>query len=179
MEFSDVVSKRRSIRKFNGNLISKEILISILKDAQMAPSWKNSQVTRYHIITNQELISKIGNNFLGSWNSKNVESAGALAIITFIKNRSGFDREGNPDNELGNGWGIYDSGLASQNLVLSAFNQGIGSLIMGIRDANMIKKELSIPDEELIVSVIALGYTDIENIEAPKRKDIDDVVRFY
>ena len=46
------------------------------------------------------------------------------------------------------------------------------------RDENKIREMLNIPAEETIVSVIALGYKDIE-VDRPKRKSVDDICKFY
>ncbi|WP_434784704.1 nitroreductase family protein, partial [Thomasclavelia cocleata] len=99
-------------------------------------------------------------------------------VSTFIKNRSGFERDGTASNELGNGWGCYDLGIHNQNLILKATELGIGSLIMGIRNEKKIRTLLNIPASEIIVSVIALGISDIEP-ERPKRKNIDEICKFY
>jgi len=49
---------------------------------------------------------------------------------------------------------------------------------MGIRDIDKIKGLLDISKEEIIVSVIAIGISDIEP-ERPKRKTVEDITRFY
>ena len=49
---------------------------------------------------------------------------------------------------------------------------------MGIRDADKIRELLAIPEEEVIVSVIAIGQAaDIPS--RPKRKNVDDVLSIY
>ena len=63
-------------------------------------------------------------------------------------------------------------------LVVKATELGLSTLIMGIRDENKIREMLNIPAEETIVSVIALGYKDIE-VDRPKRKSVDDICKFY
>ena len=45
MEFTKVLSERRSVRKYSAAPTHEE-LVAILRLAQMAPSWKNSQTTR-------------------------------------------------------------------------------------------------------------------------------------
>lgn len=85
--------------------------------------------------------------------------------------------DGKPVNELGNRWGIYDLGLRDAYLILAAADAGLDTLIMGIRDAEAIKRILSIPEDEDVVSVIAIGKRDQEP-GAPKRKALDEVVRF-
>ncbi|MFR9098558.1 MAG: hypothetical protein ACLVI9_01540 [Anaerostipes hadrus] len=42
------------------------------------------------------------------FNANNTKGTGAYVVTTFVANRAGFDRSGNPDNECGNGWGYYD-----------------------------------------------------------------------
>ena len=95
-----------------------------------------------------------------------------------MHNRSGFKQDGTADNELENGWGCYDLGLQNANLVLKAEELGYGTLIIGIRDAQKIREVLSVPKEETIVSVIAVGIP-AEEPNRPKRKDTEDMVRFF
>ena len=95
-----------------------------------------------------------------------------------MHNRSGFKQDGTADNELGNGWGCYDLGLQNANLVLKAEELGYGTLIIGIRDAQKIREVLSVPKEETIVSVIAVGIP-AEEPNRPKRKETEDIVRFF
>ena len=69
-------------------------------------------------------------------------------------------------------------GLANQNLILKATELGLGTLVMGIRDERAIRDLLEIPVQETIVSVIGVGYPDIEP-SMPKRKTIEEVSTFY
>ena len=92
-----------------------------------------------------------------------------MIVTTFVANRAGFNRQGEPDNEAGNGWGFYDCGLHNENLVLKAKDMGLDTLIMGIRDEKAIRQVLNIPETEIIVAVIAVGYAS-EGAEKPKRK---------
>ena len=49
---------------------------------------------------------------------------------------------------------------------------------MGIRDAKKISELLNIPVSESIVSVIGVGYQDIEP-SMPKRKTVEEITKFY
>ena len=49
---------------------------------------------------------------------------------------------------------------------------------MGIRVADRLREMLSISEEEIIVSVIAVGYGDATPT-MPKRKEISEFVTFY
>ncbi|WP_332375234.1 nitroreductase family protein [Lactococcus cremoris] len=61
MEFSTTLNNRISIRDFKDKQISKEILKTIVSDAQQAPSWANSQPWRVYIATGDTMkeIQKI------------------------------------------------------------------------------------------------------------------------
>lgn len=97
---------------------------------------------------------------------------------TNVENSSGFNPDGEPTNELGNGWGFYDLGLNNENLILKARDMGLDTLVMGIRDADKIREMLTISQDETIVSVIALGYGTQEP-KMPKRKAAEDIVKFF
>ena len=176
MDFNDVIKARRSIRKYKSDKsVSKEQLEELIKTAIYAPSWKNSQTARYYCAVDSEPIAKI-RECLPEFNQNNSENA-ALIVTTFVHNRSGFKSDGEPQNECENGWGYYDLGLANENLLLKATEIDLGTLVMGIRDGEALKTALDIPDEETVVSVIAVGYPDIEP-QMPKRKDLDKIVKW-
>lgn len=176
MDFNNVIKSRRSIRKYCADKsVSKEQIEELIKAAAYAPSWKNSQTARYYCAVEQEAIEKV-RNCLPEFNQKNSENS-ALIVTTFVHNRSGFKPDGEPQNECENGWGYYDLGLANENLLLKATEMGLGTLVMGIRDGEALKTALDIPNEETVVSVIAVGYPNIEP-EKPKRKELTDIIKW-
>lgn len=178
MELQKVIETRRSVRKYDASRkVTKEQITEIVQAAIQAPSWKNSQTARYHVVLSDELTKTMLSDCLPEFNAKNSEGA-ALVVTTFVANRAGFNREGQPDNEVGNGWGYYDLGLHNENFVLKAKEIGLDTLIMGIRDEKKIREVLQIPEAETIVAVIALGYGEQEP-EMPKRKKPEDIVTFY
>lgn len=177
MEFQELLSQRRSIRRYIDKPVEKEKITEMIEAAIQAPSWKNSQVTRYHVITHKETLEQI-KLALPEFNQKNVTNAPVIIISTIILNRAGFERDGTPTNELENGWGYYDCGLHNMNLLLKATDLGLSTLVMGLRDSNKIKDILHIDNNESIVSVISVGYSDFKP-EKPKRKQVEDITTFY
>lgn len=179
MELMKAMETRRSIRNFKaGQTVEKSAVEAMVRAAQLAPTWKNSQTGRYYVVMTPEKLEAVKNNCLLAFNRNNVANAPALIVTTFVKNRSGFDREGNPDNELGNEWGAYDLGLCTQNLLLKAAELGLDTLVMGIRDEKALRQELSIPEDQEVVSVIGVGYR-AEDAEMPKRKELEKVINFF
>ena len=178
MSLDQIIKQRRSIRKYKKKPVSNEQIQLLIQAAVEAPSWKNSQTARYHVITSQPLLNEFKERCLPEFNQENCKDAPVLIVTSFIPNRSGFERDGTPSNELANGWGCYDLGLQNANLVLKAEELGYGTLIIGIRDAQKIREVLSVPEEETIVSVIAVGIP-AEEPNRPKRKETEDIVRFF
>lgn len=178
MELNDILESRRSIRRYKDKKVEHQLIEQCIRAAIEAPSWKNSQTARYHIIESDDILARIKNETLPEFNAKNCKDAPVLIVSTFIKDRSGFERDGTPSNECGQGWGYYDLGLHNMNFILKARELGLDTLIMGIRDEKKLREILDIDDKEIIVSVISLGYRDIEP-EKPKRKLVEDITKFY
>ena len=178
MEFQKLIEERRTIRKYRPeSRITKEDLLAVIRAAQEAPSWKNSQTGRYYCVMSEEMVEKVSRECLPEMNQAKAENASLIAT-TFVHNHAGFQKDGTPDNELGNGWGCYDLGLQNENLILKAKELGYGTLIMGLRAGDKLREILSIPETETVVAVIAIGKA-AEEPARPKRKDVEDIVRFY
>ena len=179
MELTTAINGRRSIRKYKaGTEVTKEQIELMIEAALMAPSWKNSETGRYYAVIGREKVDEVRNACLPPYNAGNTENAGALLVTTVVKGISGHGMDGNPVDEIGNGWGTYDLGLQNQNLMLKAHEMGLGTLIMGLRDVDKLREMLNIPEEELVVAVIAIGTPDISP-DAPKRKIVEDIVKYY
>lgn len=138
MELQSALENRKSIRSYLSKDVEPEKLTALIEAASLAPSWKNSQTARYYVIHTPEKLEQIRAT-LPEFNRKNCEQAPALIITTVVLNRSGYERNGEPTNELGNGWGFYDCGLGSMALLLKATELGLSTLVMGIRDAAKVR----------------------------------------
>lgn len=179
MELSEAIKTRRSVRAYKANTtVDKEIVLDIIAAAQNAPSWKNSQTGRYYIVMDGEKLAEVKSDCLLEYNQNNCKNAPVLIVTAFEKGCSGFDNEKNPVNELGDQWGAYDLGLQNQLLVLAAREHGLDTLIMGIRKEKALREHLNIPDTQQVVSVISLGYRDIEP-KMPKRKELEEIVKIF
>lgn len=178
MELMQVFNERRSIRDFKpGMSITVDQIKEMVACAQEAPSWKNSQTARYYAVIGEAMRAKI-DAALPEFNVNSSKNACALIVTTFEMKRAGFDREGNPDNELGDQWGAYDLGLQNENLLLKAREMGYDTLVMGIRDGQAIREALEIPDSQQVVAVIAVGVRETTPA-MPKRKEIDSILKVF
>ena len=178
MEFQNLIEKRRSVRKYvERNMVTKDEILSMIKAAQEAPSWKNSQTGRYYCIMDEKNVEQFRRECLPEMNAGKCENA-VLLVSTFVHNRAGFQKDGTADNEIGNGWGCYDLGLQNENLILKAEDLGLSTLIMGLRESDQLRELLDIPAIETVVSVIAVGKAD-ESPARPPRKELDAIAKFF
>ena len=180
MEFQKVLETRRSVRKYDPNVsVTRKQMEELIRAAQEAPSWKNSQTGRYYCVLSEEIADKIRETCLPQARNAEKSKHAALIVSTFVHNCAGFQKDGiTPENEIGNGWGCYDLGLQNANLILKATDLGLSTLIMGLRNADKIREMLSIPESETIVAVIAVGTAD-EEPSRPKRRELEDVLKIF
>lgn len=178
MDFQKLVDERRSMRGYAENgAPNAEELKEMIACAQKAPSWKNSQTARFYVVVGEEKLAEVNSKGLPEFNAANAKNA-ALVVTTFEKTRSGFNREGVADNELGDEWGAYDLGLNNMLFCLKAKEMGYDTLIMGIRDGEALRDILEIPDSQEVVAVIAVGKGNAD-MPVPKRKETDAIVRVF
>lgn len=176
--FDEIIRERRSIRSYDPDKkVSREVVGQLIAAAAEAPSWKNQQTSRYHAVTSPEMLAKLKSCLL-SQNQTTVKDAPVLIVTTFVRGIVGFEKDGTPTNEFGDGWGVYDLGLQNALLLLKATELGLGSIVLGLRDAEAIRTLLNIPDDEVVVSVIGIGYRSKES-NRPPRKTISEIAKFY
>ena len=176
--FDEIIRTRRSVRSYDPDRsVPREVVEQLIAAATEAPSWKNQQTSRYHVVTSPEMLAGLKSCLL-SQNQTTVKDAPVLIVTTFVRGVVGFNNDGTPTNELGDGWGIYDLGLHNALLLLKAADLGLDSIVLGLRDAGAIRTLLEIPQDEVVVSVIGIGYRSKESIRPP-RKEVADIAKFY
>ncbi len=179
MTARECITGRRSIRKFTSEPINHELLESVVEAASYAPSWKNTQITRYIAVEDPTLKAEIAKKATVSFphNGEIINGAPVLIVVTMIKNRSGFERDGSFTTAKGDRWQMFDAGIASEAFCLSAYEQGLGTVIMGIFDESVIEDLLEIPEDREVAALIAIGHPD-ETPQAPKRKTVEELLSY-
>ena len=177
MNTLECIKTRRSIRKFKPDSIDHSLLESLISAASYSPSWKNSQITRYIAIEDSSILSSIINDYTQEHNSNIIKQAPMLIAVTFVKGRSGIDRDGSYSTKKGDRWQLFDIGAACQTFCLAAHEAGLGTVIMGIWDEDGITSLLNIPDDQELGALIAIGWPDIDP-EAPKRKSVSELLTY-
>jgi len=175
MDFNELKEARRSVRRYAKSEITQDELEKIVTDALNAPSWKNTETTRYYAAATDAAKERMWKEALPGYNAASSANAAALVAVTFVPGESGFNG-GTAVDDLGNSWGAYDCGLASSYFILAAKNRGWDTLIMGMRDGAKVKSILGIPEGEVLMSVIAVGKSAQKYMKRP-RKPVSEVLK--
>lgn len=180
MNTIECIESRRSIRKFKDMPIPTELLYDIIETSRFAPSWKNTQIARYHVISNPVLKEKIANECVldFKFNTKTLSKAPAIVIVSYVTERCGYEKDGSFSTSKGDRWEMFNAGIATQTFCLAAHEKGIGTCIMGIFDEYKIADVIGLPENQKVGAIIAAGYPD-EEPTAPPRKGTDFIMTRY
>lgn len=179
MEARTCLQTRRSIRKFTDKQVTKEEITEMIRLAQYAPSWKNTQTPGYIAVQNKELILKIAEEATAGfdWNKGIISGAPTLMVVTTEDGISGYEQDGTPTTTKGSHWQSFDAGLATQTMCLAAHAMGLATVIMGIFEEAKVKEILDIPDGKSVSALVALGHS-AQWISAKPRKKTEEVLTF-
>ncbi len=173
MDVYEAVTKRRSIRRFKNIPVAYGILERCVNAARLAPSAMNRQVCEYIIVDDEQLLPQVFNSIKG-WGGQSRPEEGWLMeksprafIITLINKtlEAEFGAERNVT--------VYDAGLAAENIMLVAMEQGIGSCPATSFEKDILRQVLNIPDKYDIAIVVALGYPDENPVTETATKSIN------
>lgn len=178
MTANECIRGRRSIRQFKDTPVSREVLENFVETASYAPSWKHTQITRY-IAVEGSLKDRIADECTSAYakNGEIIKNAPLLVAVTFIKNRSGFERDGSFSTPKEGGWQMFDAGIATEAFCLAAYEQGLGTVILGIFDEAKAASLLDIPEDRELVALIPVGYPAEEPV-APRRKPVEELLSY-
>ena len=174
---AECITGRRSIRKFTEQPVSHELIEQIVSTASFAPSWKNTQIVRYIAVEGEKKAALAKCTSIYPGNGSIMNQAPMVIAVTAITGRCGYERDGSFSTPKGTGWQMYDAGVASEAFCLAAYEQGLGTVIMGLFDEEEASKVLQLPEGRELVALIPIGYP-AEAQNAPKRKTVQELITF-
>lgn len=180
MEAIKCIKERRSIRKFKAEPVAREVIDEIVAAAAYAPSWKNTQITRYVVVEDPAVKAKIAEECVLSfeYNAKTIQRAPQLVVATYVSGRSGFEKDGSYTTSKEDRWENFDAGIAVQTFCLAAHDKGVGTVILGIFDDAKVAEAIQAPEGEKVAALIPIGYPDGIVPAAPRRKETEELVRY-
>lgn len=163
-EVMNAILTRRSIRKFTGEPVPREILEEVVQAALHAPSGMGKQTWKFTVITNRDIIRRLCAVIAGALNREGYDMYGPAALII-------------PSNLRDSVWGKEDNACALENIFLAAHSHGVGSVwinqmqgICGQPEVRALLQELGIPDDHVVYGLAALGYADPGTPILPKAR---------
>ena len=176
MEVLEAIKSRRSIRRYQPTPVDDETLELVLDAARLAPSWANTQCWRFIVVRDQGIKEELANTLLfNNPAAKGIIGAPVVIVACAELGKSGY-YEGEPATDKGD-WYMFDVALAMQNLVLAAHSLGLGTVFIGLFDAQKAASILEVPEGLCVVSMTPLGYPDQEPRTVP-RKELPEIVYY-
>lgn len=172
--FMEVIKGRRSIRTFKEEELTDEQLRRILDAVQWSPSWANTQCWEIVVVRDPQVKSGLQEAIPKSNPAgKGFSSAPAVLVLCAKLNSSGYYK-GEVTTKFGD-WFMFDLGIASQSICLAAYDQGLGTVIIGLFDHDGVKRILDVPEGYEVAAMIPVGVPAKES-KAPKRREHSDFV---
>ncbi len=110
-------------------------------------------------------------------NGQIISNAPMVIAVTIVKGRCGFERDGSFSTPRGDSWQMFDAGIASEAFCLAAYEQGLGTVILGLFDEAEASRLLNIPEERELVALIPIGYP-AQTPAAPRRKVVEELLSY-
>lgn len=169
-EFEQVLLGRRSVRKYQDKDIPAPVLEKVLEAVMWSPSWANTQCWELVLVRDQETKEKLKETLAkGNPAGKAMLQAPVLAVLCGKKDSSGYYKD-QVTTKHGD-WLLFDLGIACQSLCLAAWNQGLGTVVIGLFDHDKVGEIVGMPQGYEVAVMLPLGYPDHEP-KPPKRRPV-------
>ncbi len=172
MKVYEAILKRRSIRRFKDKAVPDEVLERCIDAARVAPSGRNQQVCEYIVVNDAKVLPGVFENIGGSakmppekGGPRPEQTPKAYTIVLINK-----ANEGDANRRRVT---LIDVGLAAENIILTALEQGIGCCPILMFNEGDLKLLLEIPDNYDIALVIAMGYPDESPVAEPAKDSLN------
>ena len=162
----DLFSSRRTVRLYKDKDIERDILLSCVDAARLAPTTVNSQPLEFIIVDDQQFVSQLldfvvyGGELSESGKPRTDFQAKAFIILV---------------DTVCDDYSNVNAGIAAGIVSLKAWLYGVGSCIMGNIQTSEIKKLLSVPSGYDVPLAVSLGWP----AEDPKLVETNDSTAYY
>ena len=161
MDSIKVIKERRSIRRYLDKEIKLEIVSEILEAGSYAPSSGNVQNWRFLVVKDKKKREEIADACLGqTWMNQ-----APVHIVVCSDNRD-INAMYKKRSEK---YSVQNCAAAVQNILLAAYDKGLGSCWVGAFNEDRIKRILFIPDNVSVEAVITIGYAAYKPIIEDKK----------
>jgi nitroreductase len=195
VEFFDVVSTLRAMRRLKPDPVPDDLIWKILHTATLAPSGGNTQSWSFVVVKDAETKRRIGEWYLDGWEqSYGPRRDGMRADPAMSKTFSSANHLANniasvpvlifaamPTADLKAGGYIAGASIypAVQNLMLAARALGLGTTLTTLHKYHEteVRELLGMPDDVRTVAMIPVGWPK-GTFATPQRRPVEDVVHW-
>lgn len=169
-EVIEAMKSRRAIRKYKPEIVDSKVLEKIIECGVNAPSALNKQSWEIRVVNNPEILEKIKDALVASNPESNPEEVRdcfrQARTVLFIANDTTFS------------FSQIDCGIFAQNIMLSAYSLGVGSVCLGrpipfMKNCQEVLSMLDFSENYKPVICVGLGYPD--EAPTPKGRDFSKV----
>jgi nitroreductase len=167
MDTWEAIKTVRVVREFDDRPIAPEDLDRILNAGRRAGSSKNQQHWAFIVVTDRERLRELA--AVGRYAGHLAGATLAIALVTP-------DESGPRNNSV-----MWDLGRAAQNMVLAAWELGVGSVPATVYEHELAHRLLGLPDGRRCDFLLSFGHpADPSVLSAPNRAGgrlpLDEVV---
>jgi len=160
---------RREVRDYDARPLPEDAVRRILEAGRLAGSSRNRQQRRFIAVRDPGVRAALAEI---AHTPSNVRTAAlVIAVVTWGRGPAGLD-----------------AGRAAQNMMIAAWNEGIGSCPNGITNPDAGRTALGAGEEEQVATLVSFGFpahprdprrrSAEEWIERADRRPFDEVVEF-
>jgi nitroreductase len=170
MDVWTAVSTKRAVRQFDTRPLDPEHLERIVNAGRHAGSSKNLQRWDFVVCRERQHLRELGK--VGPWAGHLAGAAVGIALVT--------PDPRDADSPLSV---MFDLGQAAENMMLVAWELGIGSVPATVYGQDVARRLLGYPDDRHCEYILSFGYpADSASLSAPPkaggRRPLDEVVHW-
>jgi len=152
------ISGKRAVRGFTAEPITAGDLDRILQAGRHAGSSKNRQRWTFVVCRDREHLRELSE--VGPYAGHIAGSAVAVALVT-----------PDPSSTASGRSILFDLGLAAENMMLAAWDLGIGSVPATVYEPELARRLLGYPADHACEYLLSFGYpADASDLTRPPRK---------
>jgi nitroreductase len=158
MDVFESVRTLLAVREYQDKPVPEETVRRIVEAGRLTASSQNKQPWHFIVVERRESLQRLA----GLVKSGPYVADAAFAIVLAIESQSRF--------------GVSDVSRAAQSMMLTAWEDGVGSNWAGFGGLDAVGKALALPAELDVLAVIPFGYpAQSAGRGAKKRKSIGEV----
>ncbi|MFV0401358.1 MAG: nitroreductase family protein [Oscillospiraceae bacterium] len=164
MEFMEALQRRYSCRRYTDQPVDRELLRQLMEAGRLAPSACNSQRWMFIAVDDPEKKASIAASMHNEeWkiNSFAAKIPAFIAVIRHpVRNPSPMQQGLLNSHKDDGDWAMLDIGIAASQICLAATDLGLGSVMIGWYDREVVKQVLELPDGLEPALFIGVGHPE-------------------